>query len=132
MGRALWAVALALGFVLLSVSTYAAIVGFTGVLSGARYLRCPWCHQHYLAGRGASWHRCPHGGPERVHQRVWARLHHRAAPTRAQTEYRGRSQDPGSIPGRHAAPRTTLLVDPNRPESHSNGQTATVITGREL
>lgn len=86
MGAALWAIALMLGFALLIFSTYAGFVGFAGVLSGASYLQCPRCHHHYLAGRGGSWHRCPHGAPERVYQLAWARLHHpKDHPTHTQT-----------------------------------------------
>lgn len=86
LGTALWAIALTLGFALLIFSTYAALVGFAGVLSGARYLQCPRCHHHYLAGRVGSWHRCPHRPPERVYQMAWAQLHHRnVRPTHTQT-----------------------------------------------
>lgn len=76
MATALWTVALGLGCVLLVFSTYAAFVGFTGVLSGARYTQCPDCHHHYLSsGSGPPGHRCPHGVGERAYQLVWRELH---------------------------------------------------------
>jgi hypothetical protein len=76
METGLWTVALALACVLLVFSTYAAFVGFAGVLSGARYLQCPRCHHHYLSGRGGGGHQCPHGRGERAYQLAWGQLHH--------------------------------------------------------
>jgi hypothetical protein len=76
MGSVLWIVASLLVFALLVFSTYAAFVGFAGVLSGARYAQCPSCHHHYLSGRiGQRIHTCPRGATERAYQAAWAQLH---------------------------------------------------------
>lgn len=81
MTMTLWILALGLACVLLAFTTYAALVGFVGVLSGTRYAKCPYCHHHYLGGRaGMGGHQCPHGVVERGYQFMRRGLHHPHVP----------------------------------------------------
>jgi hypothetical protein len=47
----LWAVVLIVGGVLMAFTTYAAVVGGIGALSGGRFERCPRCGRHGLSVR---------------------------------------------------------------------------------
>lgn len=76
MDTALWTLTDVLICGLLVFSTYAAFIGFAGVLSGAGYVTCPRCHHHYLRTRTGSRHPCPHGVAEDAYQLVWRTTHH--------------------------------------------------------
>jgi hypothetical protein len=57
----LWVVVVGLGVVLFAFSVYAFAEGGLGILSGARFERCPRCGRHGLAGPGRLHARgCPH------------------------------------------------------------------------
>jgi hypothetical protein len=69
----LWAVVLILGGTLMAVTTWAAVVGGIGALSGARFERCPRCGRHGLSQRGVLHpDRCP---PQRYSERLAHRWH---------------------------------------------------------
>ena len=57
----LWVVLVALGLVLFGFTVYAFAEGGLGLLSGARFERCPRCGRHGLVVRGQLHPRgCPH------------------------------------------------------------------------
>lgn len=57
----LWLVVGALAALLFAFSVYAFEVGGVGLISGARYERCPRCGHHGLArGKALHEHDCPH------------------------------------------------------------------------
>jgi hypothetical protein len=59
MEDAILALALVLSGGLLAYTTYAALWGLAGALTGRAYERCPHCHSHYLADKtGAATHQC--------------------------------------------------------------------------
>jgi hypothetical protein len=72
----LWALAVIPVCVLLMYSAYVSVVGLTGVITGAAYLRCGRCHHHYLRVRKGGQHDCPHGILEDAYQVGWRSLHH--------------------------------------------------------
>lgn len=64
---AILTIGLVLSGLLLVFTTYAALVGLAGSVTGRSYERCPRCHEHYLADRsGAGEHQCAVARPARV------------------------------------------------------------------
>jgi hypothetical protein len=64
----LWVVVVALGLMFFAFSIYALAEGLLGMLSGARFERCPRCGHHGLAVGGQLHARgCPHPS---YHQRL--------------------------------------------------------------
>jgi hypothetical protein len=80
----LWTVVFILGGTLMAVTTWAAMVGGIGALSGGRFERCPRCGRHGLSTIGPlhpdgcppprfsnqlahQWHHWPHGAHLRHH-----------------------------------------------------------------
>jgi hypothetical protein len=49
---AILALGLVLSGILLAFTTYAALYGLAGAITGRTYERCPNCHHHYLADKG--------------------------------------------------------------------------------
>jgi hypothetical protein len=77
MAMTMWVLMFVMAGALLTVTLYAAVVGLAGAVTGARYVQCPRCHHHYLAGGAdGSAHDCPHSIGEDAYQLAYSHLHH--------------------------------------------------------